>query len=86
MTRLLRGGISEAELDPEEAIGREGADDETVTVHAVATTSRPSNEGKGSDCQWRYARSTFVRTRTKANPYFIVNDPIVFKQPFCKGG
>ena len=38
MVRILHAEISEAKSDLEEAIGQEGADDETVTIYGGATT------------------------------------------------
>jgi len=54
VTRLLRGEITEAKSDLEEALGQGGADDETVAAYAVATTLRPSKKGEGDEW-WRYA-------------------------------
>jgi len=52
VTRLLRGEVTEAKSDLEEAIGQGGADDETVAAYAVATTLRPSKKGEGDEW-WR---------------------------------
>ena len=52
VTRLLRGEVTEAKSDLEEAISQGGADDETVAAYAVATTLRPTKKGEGDEW-WR---------------------------------
>jgi coatomer protein complex subunit epsilon len=54
VTRLLRGEVSEAKSDLEEAISQGGADGETVAAYAVAATLRPSKKGEGDEW-WRCA-------------------------------
>jgi len=49
VTRLLRGEVSEAKSDLEEAISQGGGDDETVAAYAVAATLRPSNKSEGDE-------------------------------------
>jgi len=53
VTRLLRGEVSEAKSDLEEAISQGGADDETVAAYAVVASLRPSKKGEGDEW-WRY--------------------------------
>lgn len=53
VTRLLRGEVTEAKSDLEEAISQEGADDETIAAYAVAATLKPSKKGEGDEW-WRY--------------------------------
>ena len=72
VTRLLRGEVSEAKSDLEEAISQGGADDETVAAYAVATTLRPSNKGEGDEW-WTYVPSTSIQTCTVADPQSIEN-------------
>jgi len=49
VTRLLRGEVSEAKSDLEEAVSQGGADDEAVAAYAVAATLRPSKKGEGDE-------------------------------------
>jgi len=49
VTRLLRGEVTEAKSDLEEAISQGGTDDETVAAYVVAATLRPSKKGEGDE-------------------------------------